>query len=139
MVVVCPHCKKRLKVSTDLAGSHRACPACGKGFTIPAVPSGAGGTKSAPHHSGTPAAVTPVRIQSDNRVCCPWCKKVFRVVGAARPEQAGHAEEAVRKPSVGATASVHPAGAAVPPPLPKPAVAEKPSVAPPAPVWLHSP
>ena len=139
MVVVCPHCKKRLKVSTDLVGSHRACPACGKAFTIPSVPSGGGGTKPAAHHSGTPVAVTPVRIQPDNRVCCPWCKKVFRVVGAAHAEDTGHAEKAAQKPSVTATASVRPAGTAVPPPLPKPAVVEKPSAAPAAPVAQGKP
>jgi len=115
MVVVCPYCKKRLKVNDDLVGAHRACPACGKAFTIPAVPSGAGRAKPVAHHSNTPVAVTPVRIQGDNRVCCPWCRKVFRVIGAARPEQT---ERADPTPFV---------GAAGPPPLPKPPALEKPS------------
>jgi len=129
MVVVCPHCRKRLKVNDDLVGAHRACPACGKAFTIPAVPSGAGRAKPAAHHSGKPVAATPVRLQPDNRVCCPWCRKVFRVIGAARPEHAGQTERAVQTPSVGATESVRPAAAVVPPPLPKPPALEKPSAA----------
>jgi len=139
MVVVCPHCRKRLKVNDDLAGAHRACPACGKAFTIPAVPSGAGRAKPVAHHSGTSVTVTPVRIQPDNRVCCPWCKKVFRVIGAARPEHAEQTERAVPTPSVGATGPVRPAGAVVPPPLPKPPAVEKPSAAPAAPAGQARP
>jgi len=129
MVVVCPHCKKRLKVSDDLAGAHRACPACGKAFTIPTLSSQPGKTKPAAHHSGTPVTVAPVRIQPDNRVCCPWCKKVFRVIGAARAEDAAQTARAAQTPSVGATGPVRSAGAAVPPPLPKPPALEKPSAA----------
>ncbi|MBN2132782.1 MAG: hypothetical protein JW741_24995 [Sedimentisphaerales bacterium] len=139
MVVVCPHCRKRLKVSEDLAGAHRACPACGKVFTIPALPSQSKKTRPAAHHSGTPVAVTPVRIQPDNRVCCPWCKKVFRVIGAARAEHAGQTERAAQRPSVGASGPVRPAGAAVPPPLPQPRAVEKPSVAAAAPAGPSKP
>ena len=40
MIMLCPHCNKKLNIADELAGHDRTCPACHKAIKIPGLATG---------------------------------------------------------------------------------------------------
>jgi len=120
MVIACPNCGKKLRISDELAGQQRPCPACKQPLAIPKAGAPAGPPLR--HTSSSPSGAGAGRPRT--------------VAASPGPPDAPHAQVSAGGPTpplAGGAASVVAPPGATPPPLP-PTVGRRPIVGGPPPL-----